>query len=364
MESTFDKLNDDILEGMSVGKNNFIPIGLAKLGRYANLRKKILTLIFSNTGCGKSSFLDTIILNACNHHMKHPEEMRPDFQLFSFERNSSIRIAKWICFLIFVNEGIEIQLPKMLGWWEEKITPAEHALILKQKPYIDQILNDYITIHDGAKTPNEVYKIMKDHFEANGDYEEVLIKGHKQRIYIAKNDRIVVVPAFDHGNLTKTTKELPNKKQAIDKLVTYAQGFRDLEFAAPIWISQVNRAISAATRDKDREAELVLDDVKESGDIVDACDLAISLFDPLKHGQSSKTGYKPADFVDMTTGANYFRSAQILKSSYGMDSVRIPLAFNGFCGQFTELPKKTSLSESQYEQLVRSVLSKEYFLNT
>lgn len=363
MESTFDKLNEDILQGMS-GKNNFISIGLPKLGRYANIRKKILTLIFSNTGAGKSSLLDTILLNACNHHMKNPQEMKPDFQLFSFERNSSIRIAKWICFLIFVNEGIEIQLPKMLGWWEEKLTLAEHDLILKQKPYIDQILNDYITIHDGAKTPNEVYKIMKDHFEVNGDYEEVLVKGHKQRIYTAKNDRIIVVPAFDHGNLTKTTKDLPNKKQTIDKLVTYAQGFRDLEYAAPIWVSQVNRAISAATRDKDKEAELVLDDVKESGDIADACDIAISLFDPLKHGQSSKTGYKPADFVDMNTGANYFRSAQIIKSSYGMDSIRFPLAFNGFCGQFMELQKRKDLTDYEYEQLVASVLSKEFFLNT
>ena len=86
------------------------------------------------------------------------------------------------------------------------------------------------------------------------------------------------------------------------------------------------------------------------------------MFDPLKHGQSSKTGYKPADFVDMTTGANYFRSAQILKSSYGMDSVRIPLAFNGFCGQFMELKKRKELTDHEYEQLVRSVLSKEYFL--
>ena len=108
---------------------------------------------------------------------------------------------------------------------------------------------------------------------------------------------------------------------------------------------------------------MVLDDVKESGDIADACDLAISLFDPLKHGQSSKTGYKPADFVDMTTGANYFRSAQILKNSYGMDSIRFPLAFNGFCGQFMELEKRKNLTDFQYQELIASVLTKEYFLN-
>lgn len=361
MESIFDSLNENILEGMS-GKRNFIPIGLPKLGRYANIRKNILTLIFSNTGCGKSSLLDTIILNACNFHMKHPEEMRPDFQLFSFERNSKIRVAKWVCFLVFINEGIEIPLPKMLGWWEEKLTLSEHSLILKQKDYIEQILHDYVTIHDGAKTPNEVYKVMKDHFETKGEYDIITVKGHKQRVYIPRDENIIVIPAIDHGNLTKTTMDLPVKKQAIDKLVAYAQGFRDLEGAAPIWISQVNRAISAVTRGKDTEQELKLDDVKESGDIGDACDIAISLFDPMKHGQSSKTGYKPSDFVDTATGANYFRSAEIIKSSYGMDTMRVPLAFNGFCGQFMELPRRTSLSDVDYAELRASVMTKEYFL--
>ncbi len=182
------------------------------------------------------------------------------------------------------------------------------------------------------------------------------------KIYIPNSDDEFVSPIFDHGNLTKTTKELPSKKAAIDKLVEYTQGFRDLEGSAPIWVSQVNRAIAGVTRLKDQEHELVLEDVKESGDIGDACDLAISLFDPIKYSQGSKTGYIPSDFVDKTNGNAYFRSCQILKSSYGADSLRIPLAFNGFCGQMKELPKKYDLNDSQYQELVQSVLTKQYFL--
>ena len=82
----------------------------------------------------------------------------------------------------------------------------------------------------------------------------------------------------------------------------------------------------------------------------------------MKYGQSSKTGYIPADFVDRNNGSNYFRSAQILKSSYGADSIRIPLAFNGFCGQFKELPKRNSLEDSEYSNLITDVLNKSYFL--
>jgi hypothetical protein len=361
---SFDSLNKMIEDGIE-GKNQSIPIGMSRLGKYANIRKNILTLIFSSTGCGKSGMLDSIILNACNDYMLHPSEykLKPDFQLFSMERSKIMRIAKWLSHIIFIQEGVEIQLPKMLGWWEEKLTKEEHNLIKKYEGYVEQLLNDFITIHDGAKTPNEIYRIMKDHLEDNGEYSEEIIKGKKHKIYTPTNSNIVVIPAFDHGNLTKTTKELPAKKQAIDKLVEYTQGFRDLEGCAPIWISQINRSISSITRIKDQEHELLLEDVKESGDIGDACDIAISLFDPVKYQQSSRTGYTPTDFIDTNTGANYFRSAQILKSSYGADNLRVALAFNGFCGQFKELPKKKDLSDDQYSELIESVINKSYFLS-
>jgi len=363
--SVFDDLYKEIGNGID-GKNQSIPIGLARLGRYANLRKRIFTLILSTTGDGKSSLLDTINLNAVEFHMNSPStfKLKPDIQLFSMERSKILRIAKWLCFLIFRDEGVEIPLPKLMGWWDEKISKEEYSLIESYKPYIDQILNDYITIHDGAKTPNEIYRIMKDHFEANGKYETINIKGKDEKIYIQNDPNIIVVPEYDHGNLTKTTKELPIKKQAIDKLVTYNQGFRDLEGAAPIWISQVNRSIASVSRTKDQEHELILEDVKESSDVGDAVDIAISLYNPLKYGQSSKTGYTPTDFVDQSNGNNYFRSAQILKSSYGADNLRIPLAFNGFCGQFMELPKRKDLDDSKYRDVVTSVLNKEYFLKS
>lgn len=359
----FDELNKMIEDGME-GKNQSIPIGLPRLGKYANIRKNILTLIFSTSGAGKSSMLDTIVLSACKDYMDHPHEgkLKPDFQIFSMERSKIMRIAKWLSFIVFINEGVEIQLPKMLGWWEEKLTKEEHLLIKKYEDYLNQLLNDFITIHEGAKTPNEIYRIMKDHFEENGEYGEEIIKGKKHRLYLQNDPKIVVIPALDHGNLTKTTKELPTKKQAIDTLVQYMQGFRDLENSAPFWISQVNRSIASVSRMKDSEQELILEDVKESGDISDAADICISIFDAVKYGQSSKTGYNPNDFVDMSNGANYFRSAQILKSTYGCDNLRIPLAFNGFCGQFSELPKRKDLNDDQYRDIISSVLNKSYFL--
>lgn len=228
MESTFDKLAVEIENGIQ-GKNEAINIGLPKLGKYANIRKHILTLIFSTTGAGKSAIIDTIILNSCMEHMKSPRTLKPDFQLFSMERNAKIRIAKWLCFILFIKEGVEIQLPKMLGWWKEKLSKTEHNLILHYKDYIDTLLNDYVSIHEGAKTPNEIFKTLKDHFENLGIYDTIEIKDpktgkiRKSKIYFPNNPNNVVIPIFDHGNLTKTTQALPSKKAAIDKLVEMTQ---------------------------------------------------------------------------------------------------------------------------------------------
>lgn len=361
---SFELLKSEVAAGLE-GQQKAIPIGLERLGRYANIRKRILTLIFSSTGAGKSSLLDTMILNASNDYMNSPSgKLKPDFQLFSMERSKILRIAKWASFLIFKNEGEVIQLPQLMGWWKEKLSKSHYDLFLSYEKYINELLNNCVTIHEGAKTPNEIYRIMKDHFEKNGEYDEVIIKGKKTKIYTPNDPNIIVIPAFDHGNLTKTTKELSNKKQAIDKLVEYTQGFRDLEGAAPIWISQINRSIASVSRIKDSEHELLLEDVKESADIGDACDIAISIFDPSKYNQSSRTGYEPNDFIDKTTGDNYFRSVQILKSSYGADQLRIPMAFNGFCGQFLELPKRKDLDEVKYKEIIQNVLDKSYFLKS
>ena len=45
-----------------------------------------------------------------------------------------------------------------------------------------------------------------------------------------------------------------------------------------------------------------------------------------------------------------------------MDSLRIPLGFNGFCGQFKELPKRLELDTFNYDKLVQKVLTKQFFL--
>lgn len=360
INSEFDKLNYEVQAGIT-GKNESIPIGLPKIGKYASFRKSIFTLLFSSTGAGKSSLADHMMLSACEHHItsKDSSILRPKFILFSMERAKHYRIAKWIVRRIFLDHGKIIQIPKLLGWWDEKLTKDEHDLFLQYKDYIDLLLSEYVDIYETPRTGQDMYRICKTYFEENGKYED---ETQFKKAYIPNNEQEIVNIILDHGNLTRTSKLLPNKKQAVDETCRYMQGFRDLERASPFWIAQVGRAANAAHRTQNGEGELCLDDVKESGDMGDACDIAISLYDPLKYNQGSKTGHNPNDFRNKDTGEKFFRSIQIVKSSYGADDLRIPVAFNGFCGQFKELERRKELDAVQYKTLTDSVLNKSFFL--
>jgi hypothetical protein len=360
--STFAEIQKDIQLGVS-GESISIPLGLDKLSKYGAIREKIMQLVFSSTGAGKSSFVDTAyILNPYDWLLSNQNTSNVEMHtiLFSMERAKKYRMAKWLVRKIFIDYGVKIPLPKLFGWWREKLSKEDTDLIELYEDYINE-LESRIDIFEGPRSPADIYRIVKEYTEKNGVYEQ--ISEHK-KVYIPNNRKKILNIILDHGNLTKTTKNYPNKKQAIDANCEQMQGFRDLESAHVVWVAQVNRDASNPFRQKELDMELTLDDVKASGDVGDACDIGISLFDPLKYKQGSKTGYNPVDFVD-SDGSKFFRSVTICKSSYGADDVRIPLAFNGFCGDFKELPRKADVgSDYDYQQLIKHVKTGGYFFNT
>jgi hypothetical protein len=357
IKTPFEELKQDIEDGIK-GLNEGIPIGLTKLNKHASFRQRIFTLLFSSSGAGKSSLDDTMMLNACDYMIENNiKDKSIEFILFSMERSKKLRIAKWIVRKIFIEHHIEIQVPKLMGWWDTKLSKDEHDLVLKYEDYINELLESYINIYEGARTPENITEILDNYFEENGKYEDI---SKDKQIYIPNKPNKIVVPNIDHGNLTKRGKH-KSKKEAIDTLVGSLQNFRDLEGASPFWVAQINRNFIGQVGLKDEMAEPSTDALKESGDVEDAADLILSLFDPLKFRQGSKTGYAPPDFVDKKNGASYFRSIQTLKSTYGESGGRIPLAFNGFAGDFRELPNRNDMSDDDYENLVQFVLDKSYF---
>ena len=352
---SFELLEKEIEAGI-LGLNNGINFGFPRLNKYIGIRKRIMTLIFGSTGSGKSAFLHSAyILNPFDTIQENnPDNIKFKVILFSMERSKIYILAKWLSRKIFVDQGILIPIQKMLGWWDEKLTKDEHDLILFYRDYMNTLL-EIVDIVEGPQNPTGIYKYVKQYAEDNGKFEQV---DEYKKIYLPNHSNEVVIVAEDHLGLTKIEKGQSSKKEAIDKVSEYNQWFRDVLGYSPVPVSQLTRNLNNPIYKKLDSFEPTIDDIKESGAPGEASDIVLSLFDP-KRFATTDASYNVDHFIDASTGANYFRSLKLLKSSYSEDSIRIGMAFQGATGIFKELPKKQHMDNFDYP----SVFNGSYFLN-
>lgn len=351
---SFELLKAEVQNGID-GKNGGIPMGFHRLNRYIGIRKKIMTLIFGATGSGKSAYMHTAyILNPFDWYIStRPKNLKFKVILFSMERSKTYTLAKWLSRKIFVDQGILIPIPKLLGWWDLKLTKDEHDLFLAYESYIGELL-EVVDIVEGAQNPTGIYKYVKEYAKANGKFEEV---DEYHKVYIPNHPNEVVEICEDHLGLMKLESGMKTKKEAIDKTSEYNQYFRDTLGYSPIPVSQLTRALSNPMYQKQDSFEPTIDDVKESGRPGEDADVVTSLFDPIRF-KTSDPSYKVDNFIDLKTGGKYFRSVKILKNTYGEDDIRIGMAFMGSTGIFKELPKGKDMDGFDYEQLFNG----QYFL--
>lgn len=351
---SFEQLSIEIENGLN-GKNNGIPMGFDRLNRFIGIRKRILTAIFGAPGSGKSAYLHTAyILNPVDWYLKtKPIDTKLAIKLFSMERSKVYILAKWLSRKIFIEEGELIPIPKMLGWWDTKLTKDEHDLVLSYKEYINELL-EIVDIIEGAQNPTGIYKYIKNYAKENGKFEDV---DEYHKAYIPHHPNEIVIIGEDHLGLTKLENGLKTKKEAIDKVSEYNQYFRDVLGYTPVTVSQITRNLSNPIYQKMDSFEPTLDDIKESGRPGEDSDNVISLFDPIRF-KTTDPAYKADDFVDPSTGGKYFRSIKILKNTYGEDDIRIGMAFQGATGIFKELPKPNQMENFDYSQLFTG----QYFL--
>ena len=350
----FELLNAEIQQGLD-GRNAGIPMGFNRLNRYIGIRKRIYTLVGGLTGSGKTSFVDdAYILNPFDWYIQQADpgiKLRIIYR--SMERSRTYKFAKWISRKIFYDHGVIIPVGKMLGW-TEKMTKDEHDLFLSYKDYMDK-MEEVITIIDGPENPVGIAKELKNHALENGRIEQL---DEYNKVYIPNDENEITIVVIDHIGLLKTTKDLPTKKQVIDKMSDELRYARDFYGYTPVVVSQFNRDISNPIRIKNGDVEPQLEDFKESSQTQDDADVILALFDPMRYKVTDPSGYDLNKLKD-EFGAKYFRSVRLIKNSYGEDDIRIGLGFLGQVGMFKELPKRKDITEADYE----SVVNKTYFLN-
>jgi hypothetical protein len=356
----FDIVANEIEKGLS-SANQGLSIGLPRASKYIGMRRGIYTTIVSGTGMGKSSVLHhNYILTPYENYIKEKKGKLKVF-LFSMERPKVFLLSKWLSRKIFIDQGILIPVGKMLGWWETKLTLDEKNLIHEYQNYINEMIEGgYIEIHDGQHNPTHIYKIIKKYAESNGKFEQI---DEFNKVYIPNDPNETVEVALDTFGLLKKEKDLPTKKDCVEKASEYFQWFRDCLNYFCIGISQINRDIASPVLLKMGDVEPSMETIKESGRIAEDSDIIISVFDPLRYDVSrtlerDKIGYNPYEFENKETGARHYRRIKVLKNSYGESDLAIAGALHGPTGILKELPKKDMLNDD----IIRSVITGSYFL--
>jgi hypothetical protein len=351
---SFEHLRNEVQMGMD-GRNNGIPMGFDRLNRYIGLRKSMYFLVGGNTGSGKTSFIDdAFVLNPFDWYLMHKNpKVKLRMIYHSMERSRTYKLAKWVSRKIFLDQGIIVPVPKLLGW-TEKMSKDEHDLFLMYEDYVEQ-MSESITIIDGPENPVGIAKGIKAHALKNGRIEQL---DEYNKIYIPNDENTLTIIIIDHVGLLKTTKDQPTKKEAIDKMSDELRYARDFFGYTPVVVSQFNRSISNPMRIKNGDVEPQLEDFADSSQTQNDADVVLALFDPMRYKVPDPSGYETTKLIDQY-GAKYFRSLRLIKNSYGEDDVRIGLGFLGQIGMFKELPRKKDMTDADYQ----AIINKTYFLN-
>lgn len=350
----FEQLNNEVQLGLS-DRNNGIPMGFNRLNRYIGIRKSMYFLVGGLTGSGKTSFIDdAFVLNPYDWFIspQNKSDIKLKIVYRSMERSRTYKLAKWVSRKIFLDYGIMITVPKLLGW-TEKMTKDEHDIFLTYRDYMEQ-MSEVITIIDGPENPVGIAKELKAHALENGRIEQL---DEFNKIYVPNDEKEITIVVIDHIGLLKTTKDQPTKKAAIDKMSDELRYARDFYGYTPVVVSQFNRDISNPMRIKNGDVEPQLEDFAESSSTQNDADVVLALFDPMRYKVADASGYK-LDKLKDEYGAKYFRSLRLIKNSYGEDDVRIGLGFLGQIGMFKELPRQRDMTDADYD----AVVNKSFFL--
>lgn len=358
MVDYYENLEKEINEGLS---NDLIPMGFDRLSFHVGLRKSTYYLVGGFTGSGKTALIDdAFVLNPYDFvtSVKNTTGVSLKIFYFSMERRKNYKLGKWLSRKIFLDTGKIISVNKILGWVDAqyKLTTEEKQLLDSYKSYINDLLNNVVTIIENPQNPMGVKKIIDKYAEENGTWEQI---DKHNRIYKPNNPKELVIVIYDHiGLQKKETRKYPNgdivrlssKKEIIDQSSEDARKFRDVYGYSIVKVSQFNRSISNPTRLKNGDVEPMIEDYKESANTSEDADVILSLFDPMRYKVADPSGYD-LDRLRDRFGAKMYRSLKVLKNSYGADDLRIGLAFQPVVGVFIELPKIDEMTNDVYENV-------------
>jgi len=358
--SDFDILQREVDNGMG-GLNEGISFGMPRLDRYISLRKSTLYLFGGFTGSGKTTAADEIfVLNPFDHLKVTGKLGRCRWIYWSMERRKTFKYARWFSRKCFLEEGVRIPLPRLLGWVNEeaRLTKDEHDLFLAYKDYFDELFS-YVTVMDGRKKPTAIRSYLKALSKTLGTEYKV---DEYTPGFEPYDESLLVLNVFDHAGKFQKEARMTGDKDIIDTVSDdISNTYRDLYGMSSVLVSQFNRAISNPMRLRAEDVTPMLEDFKATSDMAEDADVVMSIFDPWRYKVADPSGFS-LEYLRDEKGYKYYRNMQILKNSFGGEDIRIGMAYEPEMGIFREMPRKPAIGDLPRETYT-SIVDGSYFLD-
>lgn len=270
----------------------------SKLGRFIPVGKGIYMLLGGQSGGGKTAIVESEFILKVYFWWKRNKDktnIYPYWFLRSMERPTKHKIGKWICYLIYIEHGITLDVPTLYKWPNKKrdLTDHEIKLFKSYKRFFEEEFENHITIISGSENPTGLHKTLlrfyrergKDFKATNdkiflngtlvkkftGEHKDEkdnrlfeVIEGRKisqyEHTYVPDNENEIIFHITDHIQALRGENGLSDK-QLLDKHSEYCREFRDIYGTAIINISQLNRGAENAQRKYSKGAVL---DIVES----------------------------------------------------------------------------------------------------
>ena len=219
----------------------------------------------------------------------------------------------------------------------------KYEYIVKSRDWLNSISENLI-IYDKALNAKSFYRTVMGLLEEWGSFSES--EDGRRKLYHKNNPEQYVIVVVDHVGLC-IPETGNNKKQEIDLISQYAVTLRERCQVSFFMLQQENRNSSNIDRRKLDMTECSSEDLKDTGNTFNDCEVCIGVYYPLKHKLKSHRGYPIiADPASEFKGLrDRYRSLCLIKNRLGVSDRLIPVNFFGEIGYYKSLPKAETITD-------------------
>ena len=333
-----------LIDNGRAGKNIGLSTGCPKMDKLVGgMQRGLYTLIFGSSGSGKSAWT---LYNYIYRPLKDYPDKPIQFVYYSLEMSESLLLAKLLCLYIYEEFGDVISYSELMSW-QRTLSDNKYNEVKHARKWLESVI-PRLTIFDKSLSAPFFYASLKSLLLKWGTEEEIENGNSKRTVYFPKDPDQLVFVVCDHLGLSTPTKG-HTKKEEIDTISAYAVTFREKYQVSFFMLMQENRNSADMDRRKAELTECTAEDIKDSGNVFNDCEVCIGIYNPLRF--KLKTHKKYPIIIEGAGEGQFgglrdrYRAACLLKNRQGEADKIIPLNFFGELGVFRELPKPDQITD-------------------